>query len=186
MIPFFRYLKKTLLIHIITGLLCGLSISFFIISTNYRKTAKIVLQTIKNNLVTASQIREEDEVLKNKIGLLKGYLPPEYARKEPELLVLERLDRIKRDFPSYRVTVTDFKSQGNSLSIGFTAQGTIENYGNFVHRLKELEGPQIPWLSIDKLTIAITEQDNTVQFSGTIKTLRLDKSLATVMAQEER
>jgi hypothetical protein len=173
MIPYFRYLKGSLFFYIIMGLLCGLCVGLFSVSISYRKSSERVLEQIKSNLSTASQIREEDEDLKKKIGLIKGLLPPDYAQKNPEVSILESLDRLKVEFPSYRVTVTEFKSEGNILSIGFTAQGSIENYREFVNRINILEGPGFPSLSIHKLTINITEQgENYLQFSGNVRTLK--------------
>ncbi len=130
--------------------------------------------TIKNNLSKAQVIREEDEALKRKIELLRSYLPEDYRVKESELLILEKVDRIKTLFPSGRLTVTEFLPEGDTVSIGFALQGSIEDYRDFVNKINLLEGPELPLLVIDKLLInAQPDGNNSFQINGRIKTVKM-------------
>lgn len=171
MIPYFKYLKKALYAHILMGILVGLSASFFLISNNYLKATDKLLQLIEKSLNTASQVREEQEILQKKIGTLKAYLP---SGKDVEFLIVERLDLLKKEFPSYKITVTEFQTSDNVLSIGFTAQGSIDYYREFVKRINLLEALVLPSLRVNKLMITVDQQgNNMVQFSGTIKMINL-------------
>lgn len=171
---FYEYLKKTLLIHIITGISFGLSIGFLIFTDSYKKIMERALYTVKDNLSKAQVIREEDEALKKKIELLKSYLPEDYKVKETELLILEEIDRVKTLFPSARLTVTEFLSEGDTLSLGFSLQGSIEDYRDFVNKINLLEGPDLPLFVIDKLLINVQpDGNNSFQINGRIKTVRI-------------
>ncbi|MFN3739818.1 MAG: hypothetical protein ACK4TF_03980 [Thermodesulfovibrionales bacterium] len=172
---FYEYLKKALLIHIITGISAGLGIGFLIFTHYYKNTMEKALYTIKNNLSKAQVIRDEDEALKKKIELLKSYLPKDYKGKETELLILEKIDRIKTLFPSSRLTVTEFQPEGDSLSIGFALQGSIEDYRDFVNRINLLEGSSLPLFIIDKLLINVQpDGNNSFQINGRIKTVKME------------
>lgn len=170
--PFLGYLKKALYIYMIGGILCGISLGSFIILNNYTEAARKVLYRVRSNLSTAEAIREEDEDLKKKIAQLEALLPEDYREKAKEIFILEELDRIKDLFPNYRLTVTEFSSTGNVLSIGFTALGSIENYTEFVRKVASLEGSALPSLFIDKLLINIEQTGNSVQLTGHIAALQ--------------
>lgn len=175
MIPFYEYLKRLLYLHIFGGLLLGMIAGVFIFTKNYKNTLYQSILKIRKNLSTAQSIREEDELLKKKIEILRAYIPQGYRADGAEIFILEKLDRVKTLFPSSRLTVTEFQTEGDTLWLGFTLQGFIENWREFVSKIAILEGRSLPSLSIDKLTINVqADGSNVFQVSGRIRTVRFN------------
>lgn len=175
MIPFYEYLKRSLYIHIFISIFLGLLAGVFIFTNNYKKSLNQSIHTVKTRLSTAQSIREEDELLKKRIENLRAYIPSGYRSTDSEIFILERLDRIKGMFPSSRLTVTEFQTEGELISITFNLQGSIESWKDFVKKIAILEDPGLPSISIEKLTINVqADGSNVFQVSGKIKALRFN------------
>ncbi|MCX7794027.1 MAG: hypothetical protein N2257_06460 [Thermodesulfovibrionales bacterium] len=175
MIPFYKYLRKSLYFHIASGFILGLIAGVLVFTDNYKKILTQSILSVRAELSTAQSIREEDELLKRKIEILRALLPEGYRDSESEVFILEKLDNVKSLFPTSKLTVTEFQTEGEIISTMFTLQGSIENWREFVNKIALLESPGLPSLYIDKLIINLqADGSNTFQISGRIKAARFN------------
>jgi len=150
---YFRYLKKSFLVYIISGVLLGLALFSLVTVHRYKNFLKESFETIKN-------INQKDEDLKKEINQIDSLISDfrnSFGIQEeginPEKLILHALDEIKMHLNYALVTVSRFENAAGEKRLPVEMRIPVNSYRSVIDTVGYIESFRLPDFRIKNLSI---------------------------------
>ncbi len=173
---FLNYLKRSLFIYGLCGIMLAIFLFTFILSTKIYTIEEGALSSLRNSLTTMRVLKKENDMLKKRIEEVRSLLPSNYDDRRYDYQLLKTIDDIKKGFPGFILTVEDFSTGDFIMSIPFRINGELQSYTSFVKGLNQIENRIIPSVRINTIRIDVTEDKLTnVHIGGEVRIPVIDK-----------
>ncbi len=168
---FLNYLRRTLFIYLLWGIILSVSLSTFVLSTRIYTVEKGAVSGLRNSLTTMRVLKKENDMLKRRIEEVRSLLPPGYNERTHDYLILMAIDDIKKGFQGYIFTVEDFSRGDFIVSLPFRINGELQSYTSFVKALNYMENKIIPSVRINTIRMNVTENNRltNIHISGEVR-----------------
>jgi len=150
---YFKYLKKSFFVYIISGVLLGLAVMALVTVHRYNGSLNNSLESLKTmNLKEEEILREIDQ-----IDAVTNYFHSAFGVTDegvnPEKLIMHALDDLKTHIAGSFITTSKFEEADGEKRLPVEIKLPVNNYRTIIEYVGYVEAFRLPDLRIKTLTV---------------------------------
>jgi len=168
---YFNYLKTTLHLYIISGIVLSLTIFLSIILYRYNIYLNNNLQIVENISANKEKVKAQTHKIEAVIKYLTDDLKLDLTDIDGERLIFQTLDNIKTKIQDASITVAAFEEVEGQKRLPVEIKASVKTYKNIVDYVGYTESFKVPEYKINQISIAMGEKgDIILDIKGVIVT----------------
>jgi hypothetical protein len=150
---YFRYLKNSFLVYIISGVLLGLAVFSLVTIHRYNNFLKDSFDTVNHINLKEEGVRREINQIDSLISDFRSSFGIQAEGINPEKLILRALDEIKMHLNYALITVSRFESVPGEKRLPVEIRIPVNSYRSVIDSVGYIESFRLPDFKIKTLSL---------------------------------
>ena len=140
----FKYIKEKFPFYLSSGIICAILIFMMVVLNNYRGHIHGNLADMNKIALNKNKIKLQVKEIDTVAGFLKEEFDMDASNINPDVLIFNALDEIKKNFGDSSVRISNFVDSDGGRAQNFDIEVPVKDYSELVVIFQYLEAFRIP------------------------------------------